>query len=111
MDTKCIQAKGESGISFFPIKAGSDLDASWRAGCRWILCAGHGPVRWARRQGSGRQKRYFVVMRDEVAKLIAPTEVAKEIEKLKFPKEFAHYKRVDGSSHIIKLYYNQLMTG
>jgi glyoxylase-like metal-dependent hydrolase (beta-lactamase superfamily II) len=56
------------------------------------------------------QKRYFVVMRDEVAKMIAAGKNLEQIEKeFKIPQEFAHYTRPERLKSFYKLFYNQLM--
>ncbi|MET0691438.1 MAG: hypothetical protein ABWZ38_10435 [Candidatus Binatia bacterium] len=72
---------------------------------------GHGPVHIGRGvKDLEEQKRYFVVMRDEVAKLIAAGKSLAQIEKeMKVPQEFAHYKRTDRLRPFVKLYYNQLV--
>jgi len=72
---------------------------------------GHGPVHIERGvKDLEEQKRYFIVMRDEVAKMITTGKSLAQIEKeIKVPQEFAHYKRPDRLRPFIKLYYNQLM--
>ena len=56
---------------------------------------GHGPAHIGRGvKDLEEQKRYFVVMRDEVAKMIAAGKTLEQIEKeFKIPQEFAHYTR------------------
>ena len=56
---------------------------------------GHGPAHLGRgMKDLEEQKRYFVVMRDEVAKMIAAGKNLEQIEKeFKIPQEFAHYTR------------------
>ena len=72
---------------------------------------GHGPAH----VGKGvrdleEQKRYFVVMRDEIAKMIAAGKSLEQIEKeFKVPQEFAHYKGPERLRNFYKLFYNQLM--
>src|SRR5919106_1702286 len=72
---------------------------------------GHGPVHIARGvKDLEEQKRYFVVMRDEVAKMVAAGKSLEQIEKeFKVPQEFAHYKRPERLKQFYKLFYNQLM--
>lgn len=55
------------------------------------------------------QKRYFVVMRDEVAKMAQAGKSLEQIEKeFKVPQEFAHYKRPERLRQFFKLFYHQL---
>jgi glyoxylase-like metal-dependent hydrolase (beta-lactamase superfamily II) len=72
---------------------------------------GHGPVHIGRGvKDLEEQKRYFVVMRDEVAKMIAAGKSLDQIEKeFKIPQEFAHYTRPERLKQFYKLFYNQLM--
>ncbi len=72
---------------------------------------GHGPAHIGRGvKDLEEQKRYFVVMRDEVAKLIAAGKTLEQIEKeFKVPQEFAHYTRPERLRLLYKLFYNQLM--
>ncbi|HYY24941.1 MAG TPA: MBL fold metallo-hydrolase [Candidatus Udaeobacter sp.] len=72
---------------------------------------GHGPVHLGRgMKDLEEQKRYFVVMRDEVAKMIAAGKSLEQIEKeFKVPQEFAHYKRPERLKLFYKLFYNQLI--
>jgi glyoxylase-like metal-dependent hydrolase (beta-lactamase superfamily II) len=71
---------------------------------------GHGPVHVSRGVADlEEQKRYFVVMRDEISKLLAkgksPGDIRKEIV---VPKEFANYQRKERLNAFIKLYIGQL---
>ncbi len=72
---------------------------------------GHGPAHVGRGiQDLEEQKRYFVVMRDEVAKMIAAGKTLEQIEKeFKVPEEFAHYKRPERLRAFYKLFYHQLL--
>ena len=72
---------------------------------------GHGPAHIGRgAKDLEEQKRYFVVMRDEVAKMIAAGKTLEQIEKeFKVPQEFAHYTRPERLRSFYKLFYNQLM--
>ena len=72
---------------------------------------GHGPAHIGRGvKDLEEQKRYFVVMRDEVAKMIAAGKNLEQIEKeFKIPQEFAHYSRPERLKSFYKLFYNQLM--
>ncbi|HWP58084.1 MAG TPA: MBL fold metallo-hydrolase [Candidatus Acidoferrales bacterium] len=72
---------------------------------------GHGPVHVGRGvKDLEEQKRYFVVMRDEVAKMIQAGKSLQEIQKdFKLPQEFAHYKRPERLRAFLRLFYNQLI--
>jgi len=72
---------------------------------------GHGPAHIGRgAKDMEEQKRYFVVMRDEVAKMIAAGKTLEQIEKeFKVPQEFAHYTRPERLRSFYKLFYNQLI--
>jgi glyoxylase-like metal-dependent hydrolase (beta-lactamase superfamily II) len=71
---------------------------------------GHGPAHIGRgMKDLEEQKRYFVVMRDEVAKMIAAGKNLDQIEKeFIIPQEFAHYTRPERLKQFYKLFYNQL---
>jgi len=72
---------------------------------------GHGPVHLGRGvKDLEEQKRYFVVMRDEVAKMVAAGKTLDQIEKeFKVPAEFANYTRPERLKNFYKLFYYQLM--
>ena len=72
---------------------------------------GHGPVHVGRGvKDLEEQKRYFIVMRDEVAKMVAAGKSLDQIEKeFKVPQEFAHYRRPERLKNFYKLFYNQLL--
>ena len=72
---------------------------------------GHGPVHIGRGvKDLEEQKRYFVVMRDEIAKMVNAGKSLEQIEKeFKVPQEFAHYKRPERLKDFFKLFYYQLM--
>jgi hypothetical protein len=71
---------------------------------------GHGPVHIGRgMKDLEEQKRYFVVMRDEVAKMVQAGKSLEQIEKeFKVPQEFAHYKRLERLRPFFRLFYHQL---
>lgn len=71
---------------------------------------GHGQVHIGRGiKDLEEQKRYFVVMRDEVAKMAQAGKSLEQIEKeFKVPQEFAHYKRPERLRQFFKLFYHQL---
>jgi glyoxylase-like metal-dependent hydrolase (beta-lactamase superfamily II) len=72
---------------------------------------GHGPAHLGRGiKDLEEQKRYFVVVRDEVAKMVATGKSLEQIEKeFKVPQEFAHYTRPERLKSFFKLFYNQLI--
>jgi glyoxylase-like metal-dependent hydrolase (beta-lactamase superfamily II) len=72
---------------------------------------GHGPVHIGRGvKDLEEQRRYFVVMRDEVAKMVAAGKTLDQIEKeFKVPPEFANYTRPERLKNFYKLFYYQLM--
>jgi cyclase len=72
---------------------------------------GHGPVHIGRGvKDLEEQKRYFVVMRDEVGKMVNAGKSLEQIEKeFNIPQEFAHYKRPERLKDFFKLFYYQLM--
>ena len=71
---------------------------------------GHGPVHIGRGVADlQEQKRYFLVMRDEVSKMIAQGKTPEQIKKdFVVPKEFANYTRKPRLDTFIKLYVGQL---
>jgi glyoxylase-like metal-dependent hydrolase (beta-lactamase superfamily II) len=72
---------------------------------------GHGPVHIGRGvKDLEEQKRYFVVMRDEIAKMVNAGKSLENIEKeFKVPQEFAHYKRPERLKQFFRLFYYQLI--
>ena len=72
---------------------------------------GHGPAHIGRGvKDLEEQKRYFVVMRDEVAKMIQAGKSAEQIQKeFKVPQEFSHYRRPERLRNFLKLFYRQLI--
>jgi glyoxylase-like metal-dependent hydrolase (beta-lactamase superfamily II) len=71
---------------------------------------GHGPVHSGRGvKDLEEQKRYFVVMRDEIGKMMQAGKSLEQIEKeFKVPQEFAHYKRPERLKQFFRLFYYQL---
>ena len=71
---------------------------------------GHGPVHIGRGVADlEEQKRYFLVMRDAVSKMIAQGKTAEQIKtEFVVPQEFANYKRKPRLDTFIKLYVGQL---
>ncbi|MGH7828566.1 MAG: hypothetical protein ACREP8_00170, partial [Candidatus Binatia bacterium] len=113
LDTEIHPGQGESGGVFFANVQGW-IDILDRIINRNLAVdtyvPGHGPVHVGRGVADlQEQKRYFVVMRDEVAKMIQAGKNLEQIQKeLVVPKEFAHYKRPERLRNFLKLFYNQL---
>lgn len=113
LDTEIHPGQGESAGVFFSnvggwIKVLDNIMARSLAVETYI--PGHGPAHLGRGiKDLEEQKRYFVVMRDEVAKMIAAGKTLEQIEKeFKVPQEFAHYTRPERLKSFFKLFYNQL---
>lgn len=114
LDTEIHPGQGESGSVFFSNVQGwlSILD---RIMARNLpvdtYVPGHGPVHIGRgMKDLEEQKRYFVVMRDEVAKMMAAGKSLPQIQaEFKVPQEFSHYKRPERLQQFYKLFYYQLM--
>jgi glyoxylase-like metal-dependent hydrolase (beta-lactamase superfamily II) len=72
---------------------------------------GHGPVHVGRGVADlEEQKRYFIVMRDEVSKMIAAGNTVEQVQaEFKLPAEFAHYKRPPRLKAFLNLFYHQLV--
>jgi glyoxylase-like metal-dependent hydrolase (beta-lactamase superfamily II) len=113
LDTEIHPGQGESADVFFSNVAGwiKVLDNIMaRSLAVETYVPGHGPVHVGRGiKDLEEQKRYFVVMRDEVAKLVQAGKTLEQIEKeFKVPQEFAHYKRPERLRQFYKLFYHQL---
>jgi len=113
LDTEIHPGQGESAGVFFSNVAGwikvlDNIMARTLAVETYV--PGHGPVHIGRGiKDLEEQKRYFVVMRDEVAKMVQAGKSLEQIEKeFKVPQEFAHYKRPERLRQFYKLFYNQL---
>ena len=114
LDTEIHPGQGESGgVWFSNVKGWIEiLDKITQRNLPVdTYVPGHGPVHIGRGiKDLEEQKRYFVVMRGEVAKMIAAGKTLAQIEKeFKVPQEFAHYKRPERLKQFFKLFYNQLM--
>ena len=72
---------------------------------------GHGPVHIGRGVADlEEQKRYFVVMRDEVSKMIAAGKTVEQVQaEFKVPQEFAHYTGPGRLKAFLNLFYHQLL--
>lgn len=113
LDTEIHPGQGESAGVFFSNVAGwikvlDNIMARNLAVETYI--PGHGPVHIGRGvKDLEEQKRYFVVMRDEVAKMVQAGKSLEQIEKeFKVPQEFGHYKRPERLRQFYKLFYHQL---
>ena len=114
LDTEIHPGQGESaGVWFSNVKGWIEiLDKIMQRNLPVdTYIPGHGPVHIGRGvKDLEEQKRYFVVMRDEVAKMIHAGKSLEQIEKeFKVPQEFAHYKRPERLKQFFKLFYNQLI--
>jgi glyoxylase-like metal-dependent hydrolase (beta-lactamase superfamily II) len=114
LDTEIHPGQGESGEIFYSNVKGwiqilDNIMARNLAVETYV--PGHGPAHIGRGvKDLEEQKRYFVVMRDEVAKMVQAGKTLDEIEKdFKVPQEFAHYTRPERLKQFYKLFYNQLM--
>jgi cyclase len=113
LDTEIHPGQGESAGVFFSNVAGwiKVLDSIMARNLPVeTYVPGHGPVHIGRGvKDLEEQKRYFVVMRDEIAKLVQAGKSLEQIEKeFKVPQEFAHYKRPERLKQFYKLFYHQL---
>ena len=113
LDTEIHPGQGESAGVFFSnvggwIKVLDNIMARSLAVETYV--PGHGPVHIGRgAKDLEEQRRYFVVMRDEVAKMVQAGKSLEQIEKeFKVLQEFAHYKRPERLRQFYKLFYNQL---
>ena len=113
LDTEIHPGQGESAGVFFSnvpgwIKVLDNIMSRSLAVETYV--PGHGPVHIGRGvKDLEEQKRYFVVMRDEVAKMVQAGKTLEQIEKeFKVPQEFAHYKRPERLRQFYKLFYHQL---
>jgi glyoxylase-like metal-dependent hydrolase (beta-lactamase superfamily II) len=113
LDTEIHPGQGESAGVFYSnvggwIKVLDNIMARSLAVETYV--PGHGPVHIGRGiKDLEEQKRYFVVMRDEVAKMVQAGKTLEQIEKeFKVPQEFAHYKRPERLRQFYKLFYHQL---
>jgi glyoxylase-like metal-dependent hydrolase (beta-lactamase superfamily II) len=113
LDTEIHPGQGESGEIFYSnVKGWIQILDSIMARNLAVetYVPGHGPVHIGRGvKDLEEQKRYFVVMRDEVAKMVQAGKSLEQIEKeFKVPQEFAYYKRPERLKQFYKLFYHQL---
>ena len=114
LDTEIHPGQGESaGVFFSNVKGWIQILDNIMARNLPVetYVPGHGPAHIGRGvKDLEEQKRYFVVMRDEVAKMIAAGKSLEQIEKeFKVPQEFAHYTRPERLRSFYKLFYYQLI--
>jgi glyoxylase-like metal-dependent hydrolase (beta-lactamase superfamily II) len=114
LDTEIHPGQGESaGVFFSNVKGWLQILDNIMARELPVdtYVPGHGPAHIGRGvKDLEEQKRYFVVMRDEVGKMIKAGKSLEQIEKeFKVPQEFAHYTRPERLKSFLKLFYNQLM--
>ena len=113
LDTEIHPGQGESGEIFYSNVQGwiNILDNIMRRNLAVeTYIPGHGPVHIGRGvKYLEEQKRYFVVMRDEIAKMVQAGKTLEQVEKeFKIPQEFSHYKRPERLRQFYKLFYHQL---
>jgi glyoxylase-like metal-dependent hydrolase (beta-lactamase superfamily II) len=114
LDTEIHPGPGESAQVFFS-NARNWIAALDRIMARRLpvdtYVPGHGPVHVGRGVADlQEQQRYFVVMRDEVSKMIMAGKSIQEIQKeFKVPQEFAHYTGAGRLRAFLNLFYHQLI--
>jgi glyoxylase-like metal-dependent hydrolase (beta-lactamase superfamily II) len=114
LDTEIHPGQGESaGVFYSNVKGWVQILDNIMARSLPVdtYVPGHGPAHLGRGvKDLEEQKRYFVVMRDEVAKMVAAGKSLDQIEKeFKIPQEFANYTRPERLKSFFKLFYNQLI--
>jgi glyoxylase-like metal-dependent hydrolase (beta-lactamase superfamily II) len=72
---------------------------------------GHGPAHVGRGVADlEEQRRYFMVMRDEVSKMIMAGKTVEQVQaEFKVPAEFAHYRSQTRLKNFLNLFYHQLI--
>jgi glyoxylase-like metal-dependent hydrolase (beta-lactamase superfamily II) len=72
---------------------------------------GHGPAHLGRGVADlEEQRKYFVVMRDEVSKMITAGKTVEQVQaEFKMPAEFAHYRSPVRLKNFLNLFYHQLI--
>jgi glyoxylase-like metal-dependent hydrolase (beta-lactamase superfamily II) len=114
LDTEIHPGPGESAQVFF------SNARNWITGLDRIIARrlpvdtyipGHGPVHIGRGVADlQEQQRYFVVMRDEVSKMIMAGKTIEQVQaEFKVPQEFAHYKSAPRAKAFLNLFYHQLI--
>jgi len=114
LDTEIHPGPGESAMVFF------SNARNWIAMLDRIIerrlpvdtyVPGHGPVHIGRGVADlEEQRRYFVVMRDEVSKMIMAGKTVEQVQsEFKVPQEFAHYTGPGRLKAFLNLFYHQLL--
>ncbi len=114
LDTEIHPGPGESAMVFF------SNARNWIAILDRVIerrlpvdtyVPGHGPVHVGRGIADiEEQRRYFVVMRDEVSKMIAAGKSVEQIQaEFKVPSEFTHYTGAARLKAFLNLFYHQLI--
>jgi glyoxylase-like metal-dependent hydrolase (beta-lactamase superfamily II) len=114
LDTEIHPGQGESaGVFFSNVKSWLEIldKITERRLPVDTYVPGHGPVHIGRGVADlEEQKKYFVVMRDEVSKMIAAGKTVEQVQaEFKLPAEFAHYKRPPRLKSFLNLFYHQLI--
>ena len=113
--TEIHPGQGSSGESYYSVAAGwikilDNIIARELPVDTYV--PGHGPVHVGRGVADlQEQRRYFVVMRDEVAKRVKEGKTWPQIYrelKANMPKEFAHYRRKSRLRNFVKRFWHQL---
>jgi glyoxylase-like metal-dependent hydrolase (beta-lactamase superfamily II) len=114
LDTEIHPGQGESAMVFF------SNARNWIAMLDRIIARqlpvdtyvpGHGPVHIGRGVADlEEQRRYFVVMRNEVSKMIMAGKTVEQVQaEFKVPQEFAHYGGPARLKSFLNLFYHQLI--
>jgi glyoxylase-like metal-dependent hydrolase (beta-lactamase superfamily II) len=114
LDTEIHPGQGESAMVFF------SNARNWIAMLDRIIerrlpvdtyVPGHGPVHIGRGVADlEEQRRYFVVMRNEVSKMIMAGKTVEQVQaEFKVPQEFAHYGGAARLKSFLNLFYHQLI--
>jgi glyoxylase-like metal-dependent hydrolase (beta-lactamase superfamily II) len=114
LDTEVHPGQGESaGVYFSQVQGWMDiLDKIMQRNLAVeTYVPGHGPVHIGRGvKDLEEQKRYFVVMRNEVGKMIQAGKNLEQIQaEFKLPQEFAHYTRPERLKNFLAIFYKQLI--
>ncbi|MBA2689995.1 MAG: MBL fold metallo-hydrolase [Burkholderiales bacterium] len=114
LDTEIHPGQGESGNTLFS-QAQGWINILERVINRHLpvdtYVPGHGPVHIGRGVADlEEQKRYFIVMRNEVAKMVSAGKTLEQIQKeFVVPPEFARYQAPARLNNFLKLFYHQLI--
>lgn len=114
LDTEIHPGQGESaGVFFSNVKNWIEILDKMIARRLPVdtYVPGHGPVHVGRGVADlEEQRKYFIVLRDEVSKMIAAGKTVEQVQaEFKLPAEFAHYKRPPRLKAFLGLFYHQLL--